>query len=707
MSFDPRYTDLSSLFNDNRLEIPPYQRNYVWHTQNVDKLLDDILECFHSQTQEDRSAEYFIGTVILVPSGSAEGPLDVVDGQQRLTTLFMLLGVLSTLVESDADFKEIYNEGGLRFSNARNDSSLQFFREFAEKPKSRLDALSRELADSKALKKALKDEKANTIGLPVGLALVNNWVNQNKSKFLPAKLFKFVARKVRFISIKASDYGKAVELFERINGDGVSLATGDLVKNLFLRIPEDSSATGMTAMCALWDKIEAYKTKPQLSTREIIGKKDGIDGFIQSACAVRVWPENYDGPTKSNLFKVIKAAATTGLQVTYAGEEDASGTRIKHSFIFNCSAEAFLDNIYAYAKSCAMLYEKGNPQYTSGEGGHYLKRLLKYKNSDWSGKLLLALPSDKEQLSLATREGFAQMVELMVLQVALNGSSKDMNKQVQKYFPALRKATDQTLLDIGATILRDTSLFKLPAEDVEKQLLTLRPAPVQKTDYAIAKHILLMLEEWLAATLDLQLPSEKEAKQCLSDLAEGVAEPSLGNLQLTFIKLKAPNRDSLLPGATQQMSAEQVGILGLPGLFTNQSPTLAGLAARTEAIASWFRRRLLAAQGGQAPFPVSYQQTMTTAETTTPHEYKAIPVIEKNPFEVGAFIELEMKGHGGKTTSELAEIVPGEYRARDKLGVEHPLTRFLMSAQPGAWYAYPPKAPPGKPIEEVKWLPAE
>ncbi len=78
-----------------RFEIPSYQRPYSWTTREARELLDDVIEAMG-----DGQDDYFLGSFVLVKQPS-EKHAEVVDGQQRLTTLTILLAVLRDL--SDAD----------------------------------------------------------------------------------------------------------------------------------------------------------------------------------------------------------------------------------------------------------------------------------------------------------------------------------------------------------------------------------------------------------------------------------------------------------------------------------------------------------------------------------------------------------------------------------------------------------------------------
>ena len=87
-SFKPSSVSVSQLFGDPKTlyRIPQYQRPYKWINEQVEQLWDDIFEAYESDIDN-----YFLGSIITVKSSDGSGYIDVVDGQQRLTTLSILL----------------------------------------------------------------------------------------------------------------------------------------------------------------------------------------------------------------------------------------------------------------------------------------------------------------------------------------------------------------------------------------------------------------------------------------------------------------------------------------------------------------------------------------------------------------------------------------------------------------------------------------
>jgi len=99
---------LTNILNKNRvLEIPFFQRSYVWGDDNWDRFLDDM------QIVSEQNKDYFLGSIILkqleTPSNSSIGDVrGVIDGQQRLTTLCIFFKCLCSFLNIDTYFDDIF-----------------------------------------------------------------------------------------------------------------------------------------------------------------------------------------------------------------------------------------------------------------------------------------------------------------------------------------------------------------------------------------------------------------------------------------------------------------------------------------------------------------------------------------------------------------------------------------------------------------------
>ena len=76
---------ISELFSNAHFLIPDYQRPYEWDVENCGILWNDILDFFQSQPDDDN---YFLGTIVYYPN---KKQLELIDGQQRTTSLMLLL----------------------------------------------------------------------------------------------------------------------------------------------------------------------------------------------------------------------------------------------------------------------------------------------------------------------------------------------------------------------------------------------------------------------------------------------------------------------------------------------------------------------------------------------------------------------------------------------------------------------------------------
>ncbi|WP_201280801.1 DUF262 domain-containing protein [Paenibacillus lutrae] len=94
--------------------IPEYQRSYVWQTDNVTELVEDLVYVFEHKPDHD----YFLGSLVLKKLRESSFPeYEVLDGQQRLTTFFIMMAVLRDLVQMpqyvETLQKKIYQEENL------------------------------------------------------------------------------------------------------------------------------------------------------------------------------------------------------------------------------------------------------------------------------------------------------------------------------------------------------------------------------------------------------------------------------------------------------------------------------------------------------------------------------------------------------------------------------------------------------------------
>lgn len=84
---------LAKIFSsDFDYEIPSFQRPYAWTEEEAGDLFDDLYDFYINEAEDE---QYFLGSIVLVKEDD-KPPAEVIDGQQRLTTLTILLSAITS-----------------------------------------------------------------------------------------------------------------------------------------------------------------------------------------------------------------------------------------------------------------------------------------------------------------------------------------------------------------------------------------------------------------------------------------------------------------------------------------------------------------------------------------------------------------------------------------------------------------------------------
>ena len=90
------YPLLKIFGSDFEYHIPAYQRPYAWTEEETGTLFDDLYEFYQTEAVDN----YFLGSIVLIKD-DVDRHADVIDGQQRLTTLSILFSVLADSFQTD------------------------------------------------------------------------------------------------------------------------------------------------------------------------------------------------------------------------------------------------------------------------------------------------------------------------------------------------------------------------------------------------------------------------------------------------------------------------------------------------------------------------------------------------------------------------------------------------------------------------------
>nr|WP_315848149.1 DUF262 domain-containing HNH endonuclease family protein [uncultured Rhodoferax sp.] len=205
---------IENFFTGKTLVIPSYQRDYAWRERNVDDLFADIEEALEA------GGGHYLGTFILSQTDKA-APVHVVDGQQRLTTLTMLLDALISVVQ-DADIQQHYRNVFIR-----HPVSGFKFRVLGDN-----EVFFRSLLDGQAVQAESDGQER--------LLAAHRWIRQRVHALVQAGGQETVTQWLQCISqmevlefIEPNE-GKAIRMFQSVNDRGVPLARMDIVKSLLV-----------------------------------------------------------------------------------------------------------------------------------------------------------------------------------------------------------------------------------------------------------------------------------------------------------------------------------------------------------------------------------------------------------------------------------------------------------------------------------------
>lgn len=243
---------IKEVFNNCWFEIPNYQRQYVWGVDNVDKLLEDIKDhCERNKNKgenEDKE-EYFLGSLVLLKKPSPDiKEFEVLDGQQRLTTLLLLLCVIRDLSNDDKAYKrhkyikeESNPDEGINDEKKRitfkirdaNDKFDNFCNEYIFDFKE--DRASRE----GKYEKISDYENSNNISIKNmynALKRIKEFLCELKKsdETILDKYVQTLLNDVILIYVSAENFDDAFRMFNTLNSSGVPLSHSDILKSINL-----------------------------------------------------------------------------------------------------------------------------------------------------------------------------------------------------------------------------------------------------------------------------------------------------------------------------------------------------------------------------------------------------------------------------------------------------------------------------------------
>ncbi|MBO6252640.1 MAG: DUF262 domain-containing protein [Bacteroidaceae bacterium] len=221
------------IFND-WYTVPSYQRHYVWEPDNVQELLYD----FKDAMKEHPNEEYFLGSYIF-QNNTNDGNKDLLDGQQRITTLFLLFAYLRDFGGLDADMRHtlhglVYqDENKLARKKARVRLQYEIRGDVADFIKEHVVAKG-VLADNENWHGIIDNAKNRSENVSINhicstLVACKTFFAENPEINIVDYL-AYILNNVVMIYVSASTLEDAFRLFSVMNDRGLKLANADILK---------------------------------------------------------------------------------------------------------------------------------------------------------------------------------------------------------------------------------------------------------------------------------------------------------------------------------------------------------------------------------------------------------------------------------------------------------------------------------------------
>ncbi|WP_103629094.1 DUF262 domain-containing protein [Campylobacter concisus] len=224
--------------------VPSYQRGYRWDERNVKDLLDDLLEFM----QDPNSGKFYCLQPLVVKKNINTNKYNVIDGQQRLTTIFIILRYLENLLKEENGINEIY-----AIDYETREGSQEFLKEITIKTQDE----SNENIDYFYIYQAYK--------------AVENWFEEKikEKKTTKRKMLEIFTnsedeKHIEFIWYEVENSeNDEVKIFTRLNSGKIPLTNAELIKALFLNVrnfpkecSENEIITKQIEISKEWDEIE-------------------------------------------------------------------------------------------------------------------------------------------------------------------------------------------------------------------------------------------------------------------------------------------------------------------------------------------------------------------------------------------------------------------------------------------------------------------
>ncbi|MEH2323945.1 MAG: DUF262 domain-containing HNH endonuclease family protein [Nostoc sp.] len=244
-TIESKNLSISGVFQDF-YTVPDFQREYIWKKDNVTKLLEDLFEGLGLYEGEltTNSSEYFLGSIVVCPDSTDDKKtFQLIDGQQRLTTIYLIFCAIRDHIQKLGDKSKAIEDlimGSTHDVNTGDDIdkyrlSLQYDSYGANVMKC--------ILLGKNIDRSLLQSSQSAKNIDTAWKIIQDFVSENLEDNLKHLKYVFatISNRVKLIRIESPNLSNALKVFETINERGVGLTPVDLLKNyLFIHTAKDT-----------------------------------------------------------------------------------------------------------------------------------------------------------------------------------------------------------------------------------------------------------------------------------------------------------------------------------------------------------------------------------------------------------------------------------------------------------------------------------
>lgn len=220
--------DLFNKESDIRYEIPIYQRNYAWENEEITALVNDVWDAYCQS-----KGTYFIGTLVTYDRG--DGRYEVIDGQQRLTTLYLILKSLE---------RDVSNKLTYRSRMRSNETIKNLYRQEIDNP---------------------------DVGILRGFKVAQHAIKEIVDEDKRVEFTEFLLEQVHIIHYKVPRDVNLNHYFEVMNSRGEQLEKHEIVKSKLIALLDEDERNAFTEIWQACSEMNVYVQSIYSQAKAVFG----------------------------------------------------------------------------------------------------------------------------------------------------------------------------------------------------------------------------------------------------------------------------------------------------------------------------------------------------------------------------------------------------------------------------------------------------